>query len=128
MEHSDARIAVEEEVASDIKFFMIDEKRLDVMLDKAILLQIAIFCLCLGFFFVGRIQLRFVVNHIIQCKLSQIELFRLYKLLLELVDITNESNTSALVEVSRFVDPNPRRIIIHKFDLIRHNIKSVSLG
>jgi hypothetical protein len=128
MEHSDARIAVEEEVASDIKFFMIDEKRLDVMLDKTILLQITIFCLCSSFFFVGRIQLRSVENHIIQCKLSQIELFRLYKLLLELVDITYESNTSALVEVSRLVDPNPRRIIIHKFDLIRHNIKSVSLG
>jgi hypothetical protein len=128
MEHIYARISVEEEVASDINFFMIDEKRLDVMLDKTILLQITIFCLCSSFFFVGRIQLRSVENHIIQCKLSQIELFRLYKLLLELVDITNESNSSALIEVSRFVDADSRRIIIYKFNLIRHNIKSLSLG
>ena len=55
MKHCNAGIAVEEEIASDIKFFTIYKKRLNVMLDKAVLLQIAIFCLCLRFFFVGRV-------------------------------------------------------------------------
>lgn len=65
MKHCNAGIAVEEEIASDIKFFTIYKKRLNVMLDKAVLLQIAIFCLCLRIFFICRIQLRFIVNHII---------------------------------------------------------------
>jgi hypothetical protein len=47
------------------------------MLDKSVLLQITIFCRCIGLIFVSQIQLRFVMNHIIECRLSQIELFGL---------------------------------------------------
>jgi len=55
MKHCNAGIAVEEKIASDVKFFTIYKKRFNVMLDKAVLLQIAILCLCLGFFFICRV-------------------------------------------------------------------------
>lgn len=43
VEQNNARTAIVEKIASDIKFLLIEQKRSNVVLDEAVLLQICIF-------------------------------------------------------------------------------------
>jgi hypothetical protein len=74
VEKSNARTAVVEKVTSDIKFLLIEQKRSNVVLDEAVLLQICIFGFgLLVVFAVGRVHLRFIVNHMVQSELTQVK-------------------------------------------------------
>ena len=99
------------------------------MLNQSILLELSVFGLCLlwGFRVIG-IHFRFVVDHVVQGKLSKIEFFTLNELFLEGFYIFNKFDSFSLVQISRFVDPYALSSIIHKVDLIWHDIKSVCFG
>jgi len=95
------------------------------VLDEPILFEIVILvtdCLVVG---VGRVELRFEVYHIVESKLSQIKFLGFNKLLLEFFDVSNQSYSSTLVQVPRFVDPHSNVLIVHEFNLIRHHIQSI---
>lgn len=97
------------------------------MLDESVLLQIPI--LALGLLFLcGWVELRLVMDHVIEGKLSQVEFFGLDELLLEFTNVCNQPDSSALVEVSRFVDPYSFRLVVHEFNFVRHHIQSVCFG
>ena len=97
------------------------------MLNQAILFEFSVFGLYLlwGFRVIG-IHLGFVVDHVVQGKLSKIEFFALDELFLEGLNIFNQFNSFSLVQISRLVDPYSLSIVIHEVDLILHDIKSVS--
>lgn len=68
------------------------------------------------------------MDHVVECKLSKVKLLGLDELLLELSYVSNQPDSSALVEVSRFVDPNAARAVIHELDFIGHHIQAIGLG
>ena len=58
------------------------------------------------------------MEHVVQGKLSQIEFLRIDELLLELLDIRDHADSSALVQVARLVDPVALVLVIQEADLI----------
>lgn len=75
----------------------------------------------------GWVQLGLEVEHVVQGKLAQIKLLGLDELLFELLHISNHSDSLALVEVSRLVDPKPSSLVVKELDLITHDIQPVGL-
>ena len=65
------------------------------------------------------------MNHVIECKLTQIKFLRLNELFFEGLDISDHTNTSALIEISWFVDPHALAVIIHEIYLVRHQVKPI---
>lgn len=68
------------------------------------------------------------MDHVIECVLSKIELFGLYELFFELVDVSNQTNASALVEVARFVDPEAWGWVVDELDLVGHHVQTIGFG
>ena len=126
IEHHQFRSSIDQHITSNIKLIPIQQIRSNIMLNQSIMLNISI--LRLPTLLNWRIQFWFVIDHIVQSELTEIEFLGFQELVFELFDVGDELDSFALVAVPGFVDPEGLSGVVDELDLIGHDIESVGFG